>query len=154
MRTLRPREVKQPITYLPISFASIRSGFFKIPSGMLTAPFHLPHTQAVQPLLRTCLAIISLSLHSPQSRAPIVIMKFVYEFLPLPTSQPLSQSAFLTGRWHFRWTLENKENFLRVEREKGEVVPGRRNSTCKSMDAQIVDLSLAGPGVQHGSSTG
>lgn len=34
---------------------------------MLTAPFHLPHTQAVQPLLRTCLAIISLFISSQPS---------------------------------------------------------------------------------------
>lgn len=119
MRTLRPREVKQPVTYLSISFASIRSDIFKIPTRMFTLPFHLPHTQAVQPVPHTCPSSHCLSFYSPQSRAPIVIVNFVYKFLPLPTSQPLSQCAFLTGRRHFRWILENKENFLRIEREGG-----------------------------------
>lgn len=61
-----------------------------------------------------------LSFHSPRSRAPIVIINFVYTFLPLPVSQPLPWSAFLAGRWQFRWVMEVNENFQRAERKGGK----------------------------------
>lgn len=98
MRTLRPREVKQPVTYLQALTLEGASSPKSPPGYSLSCSTSLrpgctasvPHTPGP--------SSYCLSFHSPRSRAPVVIIHFVCTFLPLPVRQPcLDLHSWLGG---------------------------------------------------------